>query len=306
MNGFSLPNYIIESLSHGALHLLIVDVLNEKQFKEYSWFKNFEQSEYLPYFKAYIADQIEKEIVSEARILGNTDIDEYDDKIDDFDDFEDEDEYLDEYDQNEIIDFEDEDDLSGLDDYDGEIVYYDELGEDDEISKLSSDAIIQEVYEGFITNRQKIISMISDFDLELTEASQKIEDLRSDYILKQFKIYSINNMKTTKEFYDLSKNDAFIMKKINENSALSSFPVDQKNIILKLVKCIMVYNKITDDQNETDLELTSNYMDNIIGEAIDLYTSSNDKLSDIVYARDLTRKYIRSLKKIIKENGFDK
>jgi len=274
MKNFELPNYIIESLSHGKLHLLILDVLNNAEFDNYSSFGKLDKNNMLPYIKAYIAVLIIRDVFSKA---GNQSIlseDEFDDFVDDTDD---------------------------LDDYE------DELDDDDEINMLSSDNIVREVYNSYLTNINKIECAIGDFEILLLAAGPSDEDIQVQFILNSLKIYNMQNMRTTEEYFKLSKCNKFILHMIDENSILKKYSDKEKEKLLELVKCVIAYQQLLSTNSDIyDEEVTSNYMESVIFEAMDIYSSQNDTLHDLIYNRDCSRKYIRSLRRIIKDNGFDK
>lgn len=297
MKNFELPNYIIESLSHGKLHLLILDVLNNAEFDNYSLFGKLDRNKLLPYIKAYIADLIIRDIFTKAvnmSILNENEFDDYDNEYLDSDDFVD--------DAYDLDDYEDE-----LDDYDGDIVYMDELDDDDEINMLSSDSIVREVYNAYLTNINKIECAIGDFENELLAAEPSDEDIQVQFILNSLKIYNMQNMRTTEEYFKLSKSNKFILHMIDENSILKKYNDKEKEKLLELVKCVIAYQQLLSTNSDTyDEEITSNYMESVIFEAMDIYSSQNDTLHDLIYNRDCSRKYIRSLRRIIKDNGFDK
>jgi len=274
MKNFELPNYIIESLSHGKLHLLILDVLNNAEFDNYSSFGKLDKNKMLPYIKAYIAVLIIRDVFSKA---GNQSIlseDEFDDFVDDTDD---------------------------LDDYE------DELDDDDEINMLSSDNIVREVYNSYLTNINKIECAIGDFEILLLAAGPSDEDIQVQFILNSLKIYNMQNMRTTEEYFKLSKCNKFILHMIDEDSILKKYSDKEKEKLLELVKCVIAYQQLLSTNSYIyDEEVTSNYMESVIFEAMDIYSSQNDTLHDLIYNRDCSRKYIRSLRRIIKDNGFDK
>ena len=316
MRNYDLPDFLVESLSNGDLNRAIKKVIKENKIEELSKFKEFSLNDYLPFIKAYIGnlivDEALKEATDESECMSFDELMSFYDDEDiyaseecDMDSMYEEDEF-----ENDDYSFENGDpyNYEADEDFGMQMMYgEDDLGEENKY--LDSELIVLGVYDEYLNSPAKIYEAITDLHDHIITADESYEYIQAQYIIGRIRINNLFQLKFTDEYQKLKKYNDFILNELNKYS-IYEIAEDFKGLVLELIKCLIVnrilVEKNTDDIYDSNIGFTSDFMADVISEAFinfsELQTSFESRIDD----RQRSRRLIREIKGIVKQNGFDK